>query len=145
MLKARGFPGKYLAELKFLKDNGAADQAVLDSIETYDSLLVGRGGQELGRRRGGPSQAPVQDRPDVPRLDRAAAGGATAVSSIHAGGQDLVLGYIKDILASSSRASVIDVAPKAASFAEAFKAAREAEADYFALVSVRARPSATSR
>jgi tetratricopeptide (TPR) repeat protein len=128
VLKARGFPGKYLAELQFLKGNGSADQAVLDSIESYDSLLV----DAVGRNWGVDEEA-LPKRPYKIALMYMDTPGA----SIHAAGQDLVLRYIEDILASSSRAAVINVAPKVSSFTDAFRAAREAEADYFALVSIR--------
>lgn len=126
MLKARGFPGKYLSELQFLKDNGAADQSVLDSIETYDSLLV----DALGRNWGVDEEA-LPKRPYKIALMYIAG----PDSAIHASGQDLALGYLKDILASSSRVAVLSVPDKATSFADAFRTAREAEADYFAIVS----------
>ncbi len=126
MLKARGFPGRYLSELQFLKANGAADQAVLDSIETYDSLLV----DALGRNWGVDEEA-LPKRPF--RIALMYLGRPD--SAIHASGQELALRYLADILASSSRAAILPVAPKAASFADAFRTAREAEADYFAIVS----------
>ena len=141
MLKARGFPGKYLAELQFLKANGSADQDVLDSIESYDSLLVDAVG-----RNWGVDEETLPKRPYKLALmyiaspgpaGPTAVPGSAAGSSIHAGGEDLVLRYIEDILASSSRAAVMDIPTKVSSFAEAFRAAREAEADYFALVTVR--------
>lgn len=128
MLKARGYYDKYLSELKFLRDNGATDPSVLDSIETYDSLLV----DSLGRNWGIDETA-LPKRPYKIALfyvDRPGAG-------IHAAGQEFLLRYLEDILASSSRAAILPVAPKVASFAEAFKTAREAEADYFAIVSLK--------
>jgi tetratricopeptide (TPR) repeat protein len=137
MLKARGFPGKYLAELKFLKGNDGADRSVLDSIESYDSLLAGAVGRSWGVDEESLPKRPYK----IALMFLSSAGatveGAADSATLHAGGQDLILGYIKDILASSSRASVLEAPVKAASFAEAFKAAREAEADYFALVSIR--------
>ncbi len=128
MLKARGFPGKYLSELQFMKDNGTADQDILDSIESYDSLLV----DALGRSWGVQEEA-LPKRPyklALMYID-------TIGSTIHASAQELALSYLKDVLGSSSRASVLQVAAKVASFAEAFRTAREAEADYFAIVSFR--------
>ena len=125
MLKARGFPGKYLSELEFLKDNGVADRSILDSIETYDSLLVDALGRDWGVDEEALAKRPYKiallyiDRPD----------------GMHAGSQELVLGYLKEILASSSRAQILPVAAKVSSLAEAFRTAREAEADYFAILS----------
>lgn len=132
MLKARGFPGKYLAELEFLKDNGQADQPVLDAIETYDSLLV----DSVGRAWSIDEDA-LPKRPYKIALLYLGDDGERPAAGAHAASRRLVLGYLKDILASSSRAQLIDAGSGAASFALAFKAAREAEADYFALVSVK--------
>ena len=146
MLKARGFPGKYLSELKFLKDNGTAEQPVLDAIETYDSLLVDAVGRNWSIDEEALPKRPYRialmyygeagDGPGPAAAGANASKGASvsAVTSEHAAGRKLVLRYLKDILASSSRAKVIGTGAGAASFAEAFKAAREAEADYFALV-----------
>jgi tetratricopeptide (TPR) repeat protein len=128
MLKAKGFHGKYLSELKFLQANGVADQSVLDSIETYESLLV----DSLGRNWG-IDEAALPKRPykiALFHIDKPGVG-------IHAAGQELVIRYLEDILASSSRAAVLPLAHKAASFADAFRTAREAEADYFAIVTVK--------
>jgi len=133
MLKARGFPGKYLAQLEFLKANGSADQGVLDSIESYDALLAGA----VGRNWNVDEEALAKRPYKLALMYVDAPGGSAPGASGHAGGQDLVLRYIEDILASSSRASMLALPAKAASFAEAFKAAREAEADYFALISFR--------
>jgi tetratricopeptide (TPR) repeat protein len=133
ILKARGFNAKYLNELEFLKENGLADQATLDAIENYDSLLV----DSLGRNWGIDEESLPKRPYKIALMSLAAAGGATPGSSIHAAGQELALRYLGDILASSSRAAVLPVAPGAASLAEAFRLAREAEADYFAIVSVK--------
>jgi tetratricopeptide (TPR) repeat protein len=138
MLKARGFPGKYLSELEFLKNNGAADQSVLDDIETYDSLLV----DAVGRNWGVDEEALPKRPYKIALMYVAVPNGVTPVgvapgASIHVAGQELVLRYLEDILASSSRAKVLQVTPRVASFAEAFRTAREAQADYFALVSLK--------
>jgi tetratricopeptide (TPR) repeat protein len=139
MLKARDYPGKYLSELRFLAEGGLldakgpdgkptpADQAVLDAIETYDSLLADAVG-----RAWGVDEETLPKRPYRIALSYLGDPG----SSVHAAGQELALRYLKDILASSSRLEVIKAPQRAASLAEAFKAAREAEADYFALVAM---------
>jgi tetratricopeptide (TPR) repeat protein len=132
MLKARGFPGKCLSELKFLKSNGAADQATLDSIESYDSLLV----DAVGRAWGVDEEA-LPKRPYKLAFMYLPAAGAIPGGGSHAAGDELALRYLEDALSSSSRARVLEVEPRVASFAEAFKVAREAEADYFALVSIK--------
>jgi tetratricopeptide (TPR) repeat protein len=141
MLKARGFPGKYLSELEFLEANGQAKQPILDEIETYKALLIDAVGkawkvdeEALPKRPykialmclGGSSDAGRDAGRDAPSL---------AIG--HVAGRDLVLRYLQDILASSSRAQVIGSAREVSSFAEAFKTAREEEADYFALIAVK--------
>ena len=128
MLKAKGFPVKYLSELQFLKDNGSADQSVLDSIEAYGSLLAG----SLGKKWGVDEEALPKRAYKVvlAYIDKPG-------SELHAAGQDLVLRYLQEILASSSRAEVLPAPLKAGSFADAFKAARDSDADYFAIVSVK--------
>ena len=132
ILKARGFPGKYLSELQFMKDNGSADRAVMDSIETYDSLLV----DALGRTWGVDEEA-LPKRPYKIALMFIGAANVAMGSGIHAAAPELLLGYLKDLLSSSSRAALLPLPLKIASFADAFRTAREAEADYFALVSIK--------
>ena len=153
MLKARGFPGRYLSELQFLKANGKADQEVLDAVETYDSLLVDSVGrawrvdeESLAKR---PYRLALMCLGDSSGLPGAASPGAASPGALvggrsaptsatgHVAGRDLVLRYLADILSSSSRVKVIDVPREEATFAEAFRTAREAEADYFAIVSVK--------
>jgi tetratricopeptide (TPR) repeat protein len=134
ILKARGFPGKYLSELKFLQANGSTDKAVLDAIETYDSLLVDAVGRSWKVDEDALAKRPYR----IALMYLGEAGDSPgAVTDAHVAGRRLVLRYLKDVLASSSRAVVIDSEPAAPSFASAFKAAREAEADYFALVTIK--------
>jgi len=128
ILKARGLPGGYLSELKFLEANGKADQSVLDSIEIYESMLSDSVGtswkvdeESLPKRHYKVALLYLQAAADAP----------------HAAGEELVLRYLGDIIASSGSVSALAVEPKASSFAEAFRRAREAGADYFALVSFR--------
>jgi tetratricopeptide (TPR) repeat protein len=128
MLKARSLPGGYLSELRFLKDNGKADQAILDTIETYESMLSDAVGPSWG-----------VDEEALPKRHYKIAlmYGQAAADAPHAAGEQMVLRYLKDILASSGAVSTLDVEAGTASFAEAFRRAREAGADYFALVSFR--------
>jgi tetratricopeptide (TPR) repeat protein len=128
ILKARGLPGGYLSELEFLKDNGKADQSVLDSIESYESMLSDAVG---------PSWNVVEESLPKRHYKVALMYSQAAADAPHAAGEEMVLRYLKDIVASSGTVSALDVEPKAASFAEAFRRAREAGADYYALVSFR--------
>jgi hypothetical protein len=54
---------------------------------------------------------------------------------LHAAGEALVARYIKDLLSSSSRVDVLPVESAAPTFADAFRRARAASADYFVLLS----------
>ena len=128
LLKARGFPGKYLSELRFLKENGRASRDVLDAIEIYESLLAGSIGSDWSL-----------DEESLPKRPYSIAFAfmPSPEDCVHAGAEEVMLRYIEDLLSSSSRLGVARTEPRVGSFAEAFRRAREAEADYFAIVSVR--------
>ena len=128
LLKSRGYPGKYLSELRFLKDNGRASREVLDSIEIYESLLA----EDLGR-------AWSVEEESLPKRHYSLAlmYESSPDACVHAGAEAAVLGYLKDILSSSPRLSVAEVPPAAPTYAEAFRRAREAEVDYFAIARIR--------
>ncbi|HET7839897.1 MAG TPA: hypothetical protein VFL04_09055, partial [Rectinemataceae bacterium] len=126
LLQTRGYPGKYLSELQFLKDNGKADQAVLDSIEIYDSLLTDAVGRDWNIDEQALPKRPY--RIALMYLDQPSL-------AIHTALGEVLLRYLKDVLASSGRVSVLPTPSRADSLSEAFRIARGAEADYFALLS----------
>jgi tetratricopeptide (TPR) repeat protein len=128
ILKARGLPGGYLSELEFLKDNGKADQPILDAIEAYESMLSDSVG---------PSWGVVEESLPKRHYKVALMYQEAPADAPHAAGEEMVLRYLKDIIASSGAVSALAVEPAAATFAEAFRRAREAGADYFAIVSFR--------
>ncbi len=128
LLQTRGYPGKYLSELKFLKDNGKADQAILDSIEIYDSLLT----DAVGRNWNIDEQA-LPKRPYRLALMYMESPSQT----VHTALGEVLLRYQKDILSSSARASILPTTARVESLAEAFRLARSAEADYFAILTSR--------
>jgi tetratricopeptide (TPR) repeat protein len=133
LLKARGYPGKYLSELRFLKANGRASRDTLDAIEIYESLLADDLGHSWSIDEGA-----LPKRPYSVALVYESASGLRVSEGLHAGADDILLRYIKDLLTSSSRLGIVaKVAPRASSFAEAFRSAREAEADYFGIVAVK--------
>lgn len=128
LLLKRKLPGKYLSELKFLAETGQADLAVKDAIETYDSLLADRVGESWGI-----DQYSLPKRPY--RLALFLVAGVD--DAAHTSSAPLILRYLKDLLASSSRIRVLNLVPLVSSASEAFKKAREAEADYYLILDVR--------
>lgn len=128
LLKSRGYYGAYLSELKFLRDNGKADQSILDAIEIYESMLS----DSVGRAWDIDEEALPKRHYKIAFMYQ-----SQISDDLHPDACDLVVGYLKDILASSGSVSVLPVAVRTVSFAEAFRRARESGADYFALVSFR--------
>ncbi len=128
LLKSRGFPGKYLSELRFLEENGRATRDVLDAIEIYESLLADSLASEWGV-----DEDALPKRPYTVVLAFEESPG----SCVHTGAEALAIRYLRSALSSSSRLRVADLGPRAGSFAEAFRLAREAQADYLALVTIR--------
>ncbi len=128
LLGRRGLPGKKLAELRFLEEIGTADLAVKDAIEIYDSLL-----ESSVSRSWGVDQYALPKRPyrvalfTLPERDE----------SVHTAGQAVLLRYLADLLSSSSRLLLLSLAPAVSSPAEAYRRAREAEADYYLVFRVR--------
>ena len=128
LLRKRGLPGKQLAELRFLADLGKADTAVKDSIETYESLL-----QDTVSRNWGVDQYALPKRPYQVAFFML----PEAEDGAHTSGRSILLRYLKDSLASSSRLKVLDLPVAVNSSAEAFRRAREAEADYYLVLTAR--------
>jgi len=122
LLRKRGLPGKQLAELKFLAGIGKADTAVSDAIEIYSSLL-----EDSVSRAWSLDQYSLPKRPYRLAVFALPDRG----EGVHTAGSAVLLRYLKDLLAGSSRLSVLPLAAEARSPAEAFRRAREAEADYY--------------
>ncbi|MBL8968713.1 MAG: tetratricopeptide repeat protein [Spirochaetaceae bacterium] len=128
LLRKRGLPAKQLAELKVVKDIGKADAGVLDAIEIYDSLL-----EDSVSRLWGVDQYALQKRPYRVAFFALPERGEGA----HTAGSAILLRYLADLLAASSRLAVLQLEPRVANPAEAFRRAREAEADYYVLFRAR--------
>jgi tetratricopeptide (TPR) repeat protein len=128
LLKSRGYQGKYLDELEFLKELGKADQATLDEREIYNSLLVDTVGRAWSIDESSLPKRPYR----IALMYQTAAAGR-----IHTAGEEVLLRYVRDLLSSSSKFSVLALKARTSSFAEAFRRAREAEADYFIMISSR--------
>ncbi len=125
--KKRGFPARQLSELRFLESIGKADRSTLDTIEIFASLLQGSVSQAWKT-----DQYALSKRPYRVALFFQPDQGET----IHPEAASIVTRYLTDILASNSRLKILPLAPKVAGPAEAFRLARENDADYYLLLSV---------
>ncbi|MCL2093984.1 MAG: tetratricopeptide repeat protein [Treponema sp.] len=127
LLRLQGYPARYFEEIRFLQSLGMADQALNDAVESYNALLS----TALFRRWG---VDPVMiTRPHwkvaVFALD-------TQTAFIHADAALRASSFIRDLLVHDRNIGPMDLELVQTSFASAFRTAREAEADYFLIVSV---------
>jgi tetratricopeptide (TPR) repeat protein len=133
ILRRQGYPSRYVEELKFLQSlsldkfppNEA--RAVRDSIEAWDSALT----DTLYRRW---SIDPVEAagrhwKVAVFALENQAA-------FYHADAALTVSSYVRDLLVHDRNIEAMDLPLNQPGFSQAFRAAREAGADYFLVVSV---------
>jgi tetratricopeptide (TPR) repeat protein len=128
LLRMQGYPARYLEELRFLQDLGAADRGMNDAVEAYGSLLSGT----------------LFQRWQVNPLDLDGRHWNIAVFSL--GGQSshyhvdagaIASGYIREILIHDRSVIPMNLELRQPSFSQAFRAAREANADYFLVISAR--------
>jgi tetratricopeptide (TPR) repeat protein len=128
ILRLRGYPARYLEELRFLRNNGIQEAAVNDAIEAYDALLA----DALYRRW------------EVDPVDAFRRHWNVAVFSLasspdafhHAGAGSIGSAYVRDLLAHDRNIGAPDLDLGQASFSAAFHSAREAGADYFLIITV---------
>jgi tetratricopeptide (TPR) repeat protein len=127
LLRLRGYPARYLEELKFMQNLGLADQGLNDAVEAYESLLEGA----LYRRW---SVDPVDF---FKRHWKVAVFSLASQSAFyHADAGAAASSYVKDLLAHDRNINPMEVELRQPSFSQAFRSAREAEADYFLVISV---------
>jgi len=126
LLRVQGYPARYLEELRFLQDLGAADRSLNDAVEAYSSLLSGALFQrwkvdpiELDGRHWNIAVFSLSGQSSYRHVD------AGAVASA----------YMRDILVHDRSIVPLNLDLRQPSFAAAFRAAREAGADYFMIVS----------
>jgi tetratricopeptide (TPR) repeat protein len=126
LLRLQGFPARYLEELRLLQDQGIADRSLNDAVETYTSLLSGALFQRwqvnpvlLDGRQWKVAGFSIADQSSYRHVDA----GAVASS------------YIKEILVHDRSIIPMNLEVKQSSFSQAFRTAREANADYFLIVS----------
>jgi tetratricopeptide (TPR) repeat protein len=132
MLRLQAYPELYLEELKFMRDLGMDDRAVNDQIETYTALL-GSGLAKLWN---------VAMEEIKPRWNIAIFSVAGQSAFYHTDAAYIASRYIKDILTHDGSINTPDLELRQASFASAFRAARDrggsggGVADYFLIVNV---------
>jgi tetratricopeptide (TPR) repeat protein len=127
LLRLRGYPARYLEELRFLQDQGIADRSLNDAVESYNALLWGA----LFR------QWQVNPVEITGRHWKIAVFSLTGQSSFyHVDAGAVAASGVRDLLLHDRNIAPANLEIRQPSFSRAFRTAREAGADYFALVSV---------
>jgi tetratricopeptide (TPR) repeat protein len=127
ILRLQGYPARYLEELRFMQDQGAGDRALNDAVEAYSSLLS----NALFR------QWQVNPIEVTERHWKVAVFALEGQSSFyHADAGTVAAGVIRELLIHNRNITPMNIAPRQATFSQAFRQAREIGADYFLLVSV---------
>lgn len=127
LLKKQGLLGAYYAELSFMKENGQANEQVLDSLEIYASLLSDSLSEEWGI-----DQFALKKRNTGIAFFRYPG----RVQLRHADSEAVISEYLEDVMVHSGRIAV-KAGGEVPSFKEAFRKAREAGVDYFIVLSAR--------
>lgn len=125
ILRTQGYPSSYLEELRLLKDNGAANQAILDALETYESLL-----RDSVASSWGVDQFSIRGTDITLSLYV----GPSGVNLLHPGAGEAVRSYLGDILSWNPGVALLPAAGPVSGFADAFRRAREQKADYFIIL-----------
>ena len=126
LLRLQGYPARYLEELRFLQDLGIADRSLNDAVEAYSSLLSGALFQ---RWKVDPFEL------DGRHWNIAVFSLAGQSSHYHVDAGAVASSYIKEILIHDRSITPINLELRQPSFSAAFRAAREANADYFLVIS----------
>jgi tetratricopeptide (TPR) repeat protein len=126
LLRLQGYPARYLEELRFLQDQGQADQSLNDAVEAYSSLLSNALFKQWR----------------VDPVDLAERHWKVAVFSLagqssfyHADAGAIASSYIRELLIHDRNIAPVNLELRQPSFSQAFRQAREAGADYFLIVS----------
>ncbi|MDR2747958.1 MAG: tetratricopeptide repeat protein [Treponema sp.] len=127
LLRLQGYPARYLEELRVAQDQGHGDRNLNDAVETYSSLLSG---SLFNRWQVNPVEV------SKPHWKVAVFSIAAQSSFFHADAALAAASLVRDILIHQRNIGAVELALAQPSFSQAFRAAREAGADYFLLVSV---------
>jgi len=132
MLKTQGYPGLAFEELKFLQDLGKGTQKINDAVEAYTALL----------KNALPAVWEIKNSEIKPGWNLAVFSLPSPAAYYHPGAAYIASSYIKDILIHDRKIKAMDLPVNQASFAGAFRLAREAKdedsrpCDYFVILSV---------
>ena len=126
LLRMQGYPARYLEELRLLHDQGIADRSMNDAIETYNSLLSGALFQRWQVK-------PVEI--DGRHWKVAVFSIAGQSSYRHSDAGAIASSYIREILIHDRSIIPMNLEVKQPSFSQAFRTAREANADFFLIIS----------
>jgi tetratricopeptide (TPR) repeat protein len=127
LLRAGGFPGRYLEELKFMQSLGLGDRDINDAVETYDALLA-----DALHRRWSVDPVEIAER----HWKIAVFSVASQSAFYHTDAGSVASSFIKDLLVHDRNIEALDTELRQPSFSQAFRTAREAGADYFLVISV---------
>lgn len=129
LLRVKGFPARCLEELKFMQTLGLGDRNIADTVETYNALLA----DALHRRW---SVNPVEIASSSRHWKLAVFSVASQSAFYHADAGSVASSFIKDLLVHDRNVETIEAELRQPSFSQAFRTAREKEADYFLVISV---------
>jgi tetratricopeptide (TPR) repeat protein len=127
LLRLQGYPARYLEELRFLQDQGIADSSLNDAVETYGSMLS----NALFLRW---QVNPIELNGRHWNIAVFSVAGQSSYTHVDAGA--IASSYIREILVHDRGIAAMDVELRQNSFSQAFRTARESNADYFVVVSV---------
>jgi tetratricopeptide (TPR) repeat protein len=127
LLRAQGYPARYLEELRVAQDQGHGDRNLNDAVETYSSLLSN---SLFNRWQVNPVEI------SKPHWEIAVFSVASRSSFFHVDAAGTAAALVRDILIHQRNINAVELALAQPSFSQAFRLAREAGADYFLLVSV---------
>jgi tetratricopeptide (TPR) repeat protein len=127
LLRMQGLPSRYLEELKFMQDLGMGTQTINDAVEAYDSLL-----RDAVFRQWSIDPLLLASR----HWNIAVFSAPSSSAFHHADSSFIAASFIKDILSHDRNISPMNLSLRQNSYSSAFRAAREAGADYFLIVSV---------
>lgn len=127
LLRLQGFPSRFLEELRFMQDLGLADRALNDAVESFNALLA----TALYRRWDVDPIMALR-----PHWRIAVFSLASQSTFFHADAGAIASYYIRDILVHERNILPVNLELRQPTFASAFRTAREANVDYFLVISV---------
>jgi tetratricopeptide (TPR) repeat protein len=126
ILRLRGFPARFMEELRFMQDLGLGDEGIDDVVEIYTNRLS----SALYRRWN------VDPLMVLKRHWKVAVYALPPKSQIHADASYVASNFVKDILSHDRNIAPVETELRQSSFSGAFRSARENGADYFLLLTV---------